>query len=83
MGWLRKFWNRHFVKHQVHYVQTGIIAVRLMRDGKKYLVLAKTGKDGKIWQQNFLVEHLLDENMEVTEQTLAEEKEWFREPVRL
>lgn len=73
MKWFERFWNHHFVKHEIHFVQTGIIAVKYSQNGKKYLSLIKTEEGKKIWQQNFLVEHLLNENKEVTEQTLEQE----------
>lgn len=80
---LKRFWNRYFVKHDVHFVRTGIIAIRRLDGDKKILCLIKTENGKKIWQQNFLVEHLLDDRMEITEQTLRKEQEMFKEPMRI
>lgn len=38
MNWLKRFWNLHFVKHQIHFVQTGIVAVKFLQDGKNVFV---------------------------------------------
>lgn len=71
---LKKFFYRHFVKTK--YVQS-VIILPVEKNGKKYLHIIKTGEDGKVKRTTYLVEHLVNENYEVTDQTLQEEKEWF------
>ena len=64
-------------------VPTGILKITYRKDGKNILSVAKVWENGKEWQENYLIEHLLDENLEVTEQTLEEEKHRFVEPIRV
>lgn len=64
-------------------VPTGISVVTYKKDRKNILSVVKVGENGKEWQKNYLVEHLLNENLEVTEQTLDEEKHRFVEPIRV
>lgn len=58
-------------------VPIGIMEIEFERDGKKYLELIKIGEKGECWRKRFLVKNLLNENWEVTEQTLEQEKEIF------
>lgn len=53
------------------------------QNGEKILVLTKIGENGTDWQKKFSVKNLLNENYEVTEQTLEEEQKMFREPTKL
>lgn len=53
------------------------------KTGEKILVLTKISENGTEWQKKFSVKNLLNENGEVTEQTLEEERKMFREPTRL
>ena len=65
-------------------VPTGILFHAFLRDGEKCLVLTKTNENNETeWQKKFSVKHLLNENYEVTEQTLEEEKRMFTEPIRV
>ena len=52
------------------------------QSGEKILVLTKIGENGTEWQKKFSIKNLLNENFEVTEQTLEEEQKIFREPTR-
>lgn len=58
-------------------VPTGILFVTYEKSGKKILTLLKNNGEKILWEKRFLVEHLLDENLEVTEQMLKQEKELF------
>jgi hypothetical protein len=58
-------------------VPTGIMETEFEREGKKYLLLVKIGENGEVWRKHFLIKNLLNENWEVTEQTLEQEKEMF------
>lgn len=58
-------------------VPTGIMSVSYNKDGKNYLVLAKTDGEKRLWEKRYLVERLVNENLEVTEQTLEQEKKEF------
>lgn len=49
------------------------------KDGKKYLRVIRV-RDRKPVELNFLVEHLLDSNLEVTAETLQKEKRMFSKP---
>lgn len=51
-------------------------------NGEKILVLVKIGKQGTEWEKKFSIKNLLDKHGNVTEQTLEEEKEFFRKPTR-
>lgn len=60
------------------------LAVHYLDDnGEKILCVAKIGKYGTEWKRKFSIKHLLDEQGNVTEQTLEEEKRLFRKPTRL
>ena len=52
-------------------------------NGEKILHIAKIGKYGTEWKRKFSIKHLLDEQGNVTEQTLEEEKRLFQKPTRL
>ena len=71
---LKKFYYKHFVKYK--FIQS-VIIIPIKRNGKKYLVISRCGENGLIKRQNYLIEHLVDENFEVTDQTLEDEKKWF------
>lgn len=60
-----------------------IVAYRLDDNNEKILLIAKIGKYGTEWKQKFSIKHLLDEQGNVTEQTLEEEKRLFGKPTRL
>ena len=58
-------------------VPAGILFVTYEKDGNKYLTLIKNDGEKKLWERNFLVEHLVDENLKITNQTLEQEKRMF------
>lgn len=74
MKWLKKFYYKHFVKWK--FLQS-MIVVHVEKDGKKYLHISRCGQNGVIDKKIYLVEHLVNEDYEVTDQTLEEEKKWF------
>lgn len=71
---IKRFWNKHFVK--VKFLQS-MIVVHVVKDGKKYIHIARCGENGVIDRKIYLVEHLVNDNYEVTDQTLKQEEEWF------
>lgn len=81
-NWLKEFWYKHFVKQEVYWIQSTII-LPLELDGKKILQIIRTSKDGIVSKKTYQIEHLLDENLEVTEQTLEMEDEWFKKPFKI
>lgn len=81
-NWLKEFCSKHFVRHEVHWIQSTLI-IPLELNGRKILQIIRTSKDGIVDKKNYQIEHLLDENLQVTEQTLEMEKKWFKEPTRL
>lgn len=81
-NWLKEFWDKHFVRHEVHWVQSTLI-IPLELDGKKILQIVRTSKDGIVDKKSYQIEHLLDDNLEVTEQTLEMEKDWFKKPIKI
>ncbi len=81
-NWLKEFWDKHFVRHEVHWVQSTIV-IPLELDGKKILQIVRTSKDGIVDKKSYQIEHLLDDNLEVTEQTLEMEKDWFKKPIKI
>ncbi len=81
-NWLKEFWHKHFIRHEVHWIQSTVI-IPFELDGKKIMQIIRTSKDGIVDKKTYQIEHLLDENLEVTEQTLEMEKNWFKEPTRL
>lgn len=55
--------------------------VTYLEKGEKRMAVIYRDKNGKeVSRKNFLIEHLADENWNVTEQTLNQEKEVFKEP---
>ena len=59
----------------------GIRVVPIRLDGKKYLVVCYVSVDkSKCWKKIYLVEHLVNEKLEVTDQTLADEERIFKTP---
>lgn len=58
-------------------VPTGILFITYEKNGKNILVLSKNDGEKILWEKRFLVEHLLDEKLEITEQTLEQEKKLF------
>lgn len=73
---VRKLLNKIFSPKVVR-VPTGIIETEFERNGKKYLLLIKVGENGEVWRKHFLIQNLLNEKWEVTEQTIAQEKDIF------
>lgn len=45
--------------------------------------ISQFGKDGIRCEKKYQIEHLLDDNLQVTEQTLEMEKKCFKEPTKL
>lgn len=76
------FFKKHLVKHEVHWVQS-ILIIPLTHDGKMVLHIERTSKDGIIDKRNYQIEHLLDENLQVTEQTLEMEKQWLKKTTKI
>lgn len=74
---LRRFFNRYFV--EVRFLQS-ILVIPYQFEGKKYLHISQIGKEGRVIRRTFLIEHLVDDNLAVTDQTLAEEKNVFKNP---
>lgn len=79
---VRFLFKKHFVKHEVHWVQS-ILIIPLTHDGKMVLHIERTSKDGIIDKRNYQIEHLLDENLQVTEQTLEMEKQWLKKTTKI
>lgn len=72
------FFNKHFVKWK--FLQS-IFVIPFQRNGKMYLHISQVCEDGtRVVKRTFLVEHLVDDNLAVTNQTLAEEKRVFKNP---
>lgn len=71
---IKKFWNKHFVRFK--YLQS-MIVVPVIKKGKKYLHIARCGENGVIDRKIYQIKHLVNENYEVTDQTLKEEEKWF------
>lgn len=72
------FWNKYFVKWKF---LNSLLVIPLEKDGKMYLHISQVCRDGtRVIRRTFLIEHLVDENFEVTDQTLAEEKRVFKNP---
>ena len=76
---LRRLFYKIFPPRVVR-VSTGISVITYRKDGKNILSVVKIGENGKEWKKNYLVEHMLDDNLEITERTLEEEKSRFKEP---
>jgi hypothetical protein len=72
------FFNKHFVKWK--FLQS-IFVIPFQKDGKMYLQISQVCEDGtRVVKRTFLIEHLVDDNLAVTSQTLAEEKRVFKNP---
>lgn len=65
---------KQWIAHIFNIQRTFIVCYQ--KDGKKYLRIVVV-KNRRIKELNFLVEHLLNENLEVTEETLQKEKTVF------
>lgn len=63
-------------KYQKVYISTF-----MGENGEKILVLTKVGEYGTECQKRFSIKNLLNEDYEVTEQTLEEENKLFRKPI--
>lgn len=74
MNRIKKFLFRHFVK--IKYLQS-MILIPFTKDGKKYLHISRICQNGVIDEKTFLVEHLVNEDYEITDQTLKEEEKWW------
>ena len=74
---LKKFFYKHFVKWK--FLQS-IIVIPYKRNGKMYLHISQVSKAGEHVKRTFLIEHLVDDNLAVTDQTLAEEKRVLENP---
>lgn len=75
------FFNKHFVKKKF---LNSMFAVPFCKDGKMYLHISQVCGDGtRVVKRTFLIEHLVDDNLAVTDQTLAEEKRVFKNPTLL
>lgn len=75
------FFNKHFVKWKF---LNSMLAVPFCKDGKMYLHISQVcGNGTRVVKRTFLIEHLVDDNLEVTDQTLAEEKRVFKNPTLL
>ena len=72
------FFNKHFVKWK--FFQS-IFVIPFQKDGKMYLLISQVCEGGtRVVKRTFLIEHLVDDNLAVTSQTLAEEKRVFKNP---
>ena len=49
--------------------------------GEKILHISQFGKDGIRCEKKYQIEHLLDDNLQVTKQTLEMEKQIFQKPI--
>ena len=49
--------------------------------GEKILHISQFGKDGIPCEKKYQIEHLLDDNLQVTKQTLEMEKQIFQKPI--
>lgn len=75
------FFNKHFVRRKF---LNSMFAVPFCKDGKMYLHISQVCGDGtRVVKRTFLIEHLVDDNLAVTNQTLAEEKRVFKNPTLL
>ena len=75
---ISKFYNKHFVKWK--FLQS-LIVIPYEMDGKKYLHISQVCMGGtRVVKRTFLIEHLVDDNLAVTDQTLAEKKRVFKNP---
>lgn len=75
------FFNKHFVKWKF---LNSMFVVPFCKDGKMYLHISQIcGNGTRVVKRTFLIEHLVDDNLAVTDQTLAEEKRVFKNPTLL
>lgn len=75
------FFNKHFVKWKF---LNSVLAVSFCKDGKMYLHISQVcGNGTRVVKRTFLIDHLVDDNLAVTDQTLAEEKRVFKNPTLL
>lgn len=65
---------KHWIAYLFNIPQSFVVSYE--KDGNKYLRIVRV-INRKSTELNFLVEHLLDSNLEVTEQTLQKEKQMF------
>ena len=49
--------------------------------GEKILHILQFGKDGIRCEKKYQIEHLLDDNLQVTKQTLEMDKQIFQKPI--
>ena len=60
------FFNKHFVKWK--FLQS-IFVIPFQKDGKMYLHISQVCEDGtRVVKRTFLIEHLVDDNLAVTNQ---------------
>ena len=72
------FFNKHFVKWK--FLQS-IFVIPFQKDGKMYLHISQVCEDGtRVEKSTFPIEHLVDENLAVTNHTPAEEERVFKNP---
>ena len=57
---VRFLFKKHFVKHEVHWVQS-ILIIPLTHDGKMVLHIERTSKDGIIDKSNIELDDFLSE----------------------
>ena len=76
---IREFWDNHFVKVQCI---PNIMVIPFNLDGRLILRVTKDYFSGEVDSKTYLIEHLLDEDFNITEETLQMEKEHFIVPFR-
>lgn len=75
---MKKFFQKHFAKFK--FLQS-LLVIPFISNGKMYLHISQVCDGGKqVVKRTFLIEHLVNEDLEVTEQTLKEEQRVFRKP---
>jgi hypothetical protein len=73
------FFHKYFVKWKF---LNSLLVIPFSKDGKKYLHISQVCADGrKVVKRTFLIEHLVNENYEITDQTLKEEERVFTNPI--
>ena len=72
-----EFFNKQFGKWKV---LQSMIVIPFHSGDKKYLHISQVGRDGRVSKRTFLIEHLVDDNLAVTNQTLIEEENVFKNP---
>lgn len=77
-NWIREFWDNHFVKVQCI---PNIMVIPFNLDGRLILRVTKDYFSGEVDSKTYLIEHLLDDNLQVTKQTLEMEKQIFQKPI--